>query len=74
MSDGIIRLYQDLYKSEEVISDEDGFYDNCPKLSDVSKEQMECELTDEDLLAALNTCSDSAPGPNGISYSGYKKL
>ena len=74
VSDGITQFYQHMYRSEDVISDEDGFYDNCPKLSDASREQMECELADEDLLAALNTCSDSAPGPDGISYSVYKKL
>ena len=56
VSDGITQFYQDLYKSEEVISDEDGFYNNCPKLSEASREQMECELADEDLLAAMNTC------------------
>ena len=35
---------------------------------------MEGELTQAELLAVLNTCLDSAPGSNGITYSVYKKL
>jgi hypothetical protein len=35
---------------------------------------METELSEADLLAALNTCADTSPGPDGISYSTYKKL
>ena len=31
-------------------------------------------MTQAELLAALNTCSDSAPGSDGITYSVYKKL
>ena len=32
------------------------------------------ELTQDELLSALNTCSDSVPGSDGITYSVYKKL
>jgi hypothetical protein len=35
---------------------------------------MEKELTEEELLTALKTCADSAPGSDGIPYSVYKKL
>jgi hypothetical protein len=35
---------------------------------------METELLDSDLLAALNSCTASLPGPDGIPYSIYKKL
>ena len=31
------------------------------------------ELTEQELLDALMTCSDSAPGSDGIPYSVYKK-
>jgi hypothetical protein len=35
---------------------------------------MEVELLEVDLFAALNTFTDSAPGPDGITYSSKKKL
>ena len=35
---------------------------------------MDSDLTNEELLAALMSCSDSAPGSDGIPYSVYKKL
>jgi hypothetical protein len=36
---------------------------------------MEAKLLEVDLFAALNnTCTDSAPEPNGIPYNIYKKL
>jgi hypothetical protein len=34
---------------------------------------MEAELSEGDLLAALNTFADSALGPDGIPDSTYKK-
>ena len=66
MSDVITQFHQNLYKFEEVISEEDGFYDNFSRLSDATREQIECELTDVDLLALLNTCTDIAPRPDSI--------
>ena len=74
VSEGITGFYEKLYAQEEVEEEEDDFYANCPKLSQAFKENIEVELTMEDLLAALGTCTDSAPGPDGISYSVYKKL
>ena len=35
---------------------------------------MDSDLTNEELLAALLSCSDSAPGSDGIPNSVYKKL
>ena len=34
---------------------------------------MDGELTQQELLEALMTCTDSAPGSDGIPYSVYKK-
>ena len=71
---GITDFYRNLYRYEEVEEEEDDFYANCPTLSQNSKEFMDKELTEEDLLTALKTCADSAPGSDGIPYSVYKKL
>jgi hypothetical protein len=35
---------------------------------------MEAELSETDLLTALNTCADSVPMPGGIPDSSYKKI
>ena len=44
------------------------------RLSQPSCEMLKNELTQEELLKALNKCTDSAPGSDGIIYSVYKKL
>ena len=74
VSKGVTGFYRKLYEFKEVELDEGDFYDNCPKLSQDAREKMETELSEADLLAALNTCADSSPGPDGIPYSIYKKL
>ncbi len=50
------------------------FYDTCPKLSQEARDQVEVERSEVEALVALNACAYSAPGPDGISYSTYKKL
>ena len=75
VSEGITDFYQDLYKHVDNQPDnDDGFYDNCPSLSQPSSQLLDGELTQAELLTALNTCSDSAPGSDGITYGVYKKL
>ena len=74
VSKGVTDFYRKLYSHEDVNTEDDGFYENCPKLSMHSKEYMKKELTEEELLTALKTCADSAPGSDGIPYSVYKKL
>jgi hypothetical protein len=71
---GITGFYRKLYEFREVDLNEEDFYDNCPILSQEKRDLMENELSEGDLLVALNTCADSAPGPNGITYSIYKKI
>jgi hypothetical protein len=51
----------------------DNFYKHCPKLTKDQAESVDSELTLVDLLNALKNCKDSAPGPDGIPYSVYKK-
>ena len=63
---GITEFYRRLNSYED-----DDFFANCPNLSQNSKEYMEKELTEEELLAAMKTCADSAPGSDGIPYSVY---
>jgi hypothetical protein len=72
---GITSFYEELYKEIPRVNNEDeNFYENCPKLSEADTKMMEAELSIEDLHKALSTCKDSAPGPDGIPYSVYKKF
>ena len=50
------------------------YYDKCPILSEQTKVIMDADLTLPELLTALMSCSDSAPGSDGIPYSLYNKL
>jgi len=71
---GITKFYKELYKEEITKKiDEDNFYENCPKISDEQMRDLDKELTLKELKEALVTCSESAPGPDGIPYSVYKK-
>ena len=75
VSRGITEFYKDLYSAQpkEKINDE-AFYDNCPKLTEDQANYLDKALTLKDLEDALSTCKDSAPGPDGIPYSIYRKF
>ena len=71
---GIKKFYQNLYAKQETELPKDStFYDYCPKLTEEQSTTMDRELTIKELYEALSTCKDSAPGPDGIPYSVYKK-
>jgi len=73
VSKGITDFYSKLYKKDfNLKKKDDDFYKNCPKLSPEQALLVDAELTSVDLLNALKTCKDSAPGPDGIPYSIYK--
>ena len=76
VSDGIVSYYRRLYAAGGIIQDDndDGFYENSPRLSDTSRGLVDADFTESELKDALGTCSDSAPGSDGIPYSIYKKL
>jgi hypothetical protein len=73
---GITKFYKNLYKESPrdlLLTEDDTFYENCPTLSDDNRKILEEEISLKDLHEALLTCKDSAPGPDGIPYSIYKK-
>jgi len=73
---GITEFYKKLYKKncKEDNSQDDTFYDKCPKLLPQNKAYMEDDLTIEELHKALLTCTESSPGPDGIPYIVYKNF
>jgi len=70
----ITNFYKELYSYQPTErSDDDGFYNNCPKLTEEQRVNLESDLSLKELKDALSTCKDSAPGPDGIPYSVYKR-
>ena len=50
----------------------EGFYNDCPTLSEAAKRDLSDHLTIKNLKDALATCKDSTPGLDGIPYSYYR--
>jgi exonuclease III len=75
VSEGITDFYRSLYSNNSPTThiDNNNFYQYAPKLSQSQREEMDKKLTMNDLWAALSSSKDSAPGPDGIGYSFYKK-
>jgi exonuclease III len=75
VTNGIKTFYQELYKKIRTSNNDtndNNFFETCPKLSEHNKQKMDDEILLHDLHKALLTCKDSAPGPDGIPYSVYK--
>ncbi len=71
----IHRFYKDLYESKLVSEEEElnaEFLADLPKIPEDSKISMDTPLTLLDLYNAVQSCKDSAPGPDAIPYSIYK--
>jgi hypothetical protein len=75
----ITDFYRNLYSKEENNIEDahpdlvDEFFKNVPTLSEANKLYMDEPLTLAELSAALKTCKNTTPGPDGISYDFYKK-
>jgi len=50
------------------------YFDNLPKLNKDDHLHLDKPIMDEEILEVLNTCEESAPGPDGLSYDIYKHL
>jgi hypothetical protein len=75
--DYIRNFYANLYsKNEENKIDltDETYFDECPKLSDKNKDELEKDITLEELSSTVKGCKESAPGPDGITYKIYKEL
>jgi len=72
----ITNFYKDLYKKQPNLKtpDSGNLLHGLPTLSDEQKAFLESPLTLDELTKALNTCNESAPGFDGISYDTYKAL
>ena len=71
----IVRFYKELYEEDNnIIQDNDqSFFEQINPVTDQDDDDIAKEVTTAELLKTLQTCADSAPGPDGIPYS-YLKL
>jgi exonuclease III len=76
ISKAINEFYKDLYKKknveQELIKDE--MFNDLPKLNTSQQKEIGKPLTLDELKETLKTCSESAPGPDGITYKTYQTL
>jgi exonuclease III len=73
---GIRSFYEALYRKKDLNmpnDESDEFYKHCPKLSENQKSLMDNKLSFDELRQALQTCKESAPGQDGITYRVYKE-
>jgi len=49
-------------------------FKSLPTLSTQDSEMLKADLMLNELYSTLNTCNESALGPDGISYDAYKHL
>jgi hypothetical protein len=68
----IRNFYVDLYENGMVSEIDDNFYEFCEKVDPEVSDTLISSITKEELYSTLKTCTDSAPGPDGISYSFYR--
>ena len=71
----IVKFYKTLYEDDvNIIHDNDvSFFNHINPISDEDDNFVASDLTTAEIYTTLQTCSDSAPGPDGIPYS-YLKL
>jgi hypothetical protein len=77
VKEGIKNFYESLYKrntDDDKIDIDESFFSECPRLRIDAANKVEEVITKDELFRALNSCKESAPGPDGIPYIVYKKL
>ena len=61
-------------KNDSVNDNDPTFFDQIEPISDEDDADIAKDITRQELLSTLQTCKDSAPGPDGIPYSIIKLL
>lgn len=77
VSKAISDFYSKLYKKQDNIKKLDKnhpMFSSLPKLDSNDSDFLKSKLTIDELHETLKTCTESAPGPDGISYDTYKHL
>ena len=72
INEEVVKFYKELYEQQEVLIDNENdlnFFNNVNAISGDEEDEIVGEIKASDLLETLRTCQDSAPGPDGITYS-----
>ncbi len=72
---GVRKFYEKLYNRVATCNTEQeevDFFKHCPSLTENQQKYVDNPLTLEELRAALKTCGETSPGPDGITYAVYK--
>ncbi len=67
-------FYKKLYEKGGNINIKADFYQHVQKVEQREAIKTTALITKDELFQVLKTCDDSAPGPDGISYSYYKEF
>jgi len=70
----ITAFYKNLYEDGGDSESDTAFYNNITKVKVVEANKVTMPLSKDEIYETLKTCKDSAPGPDGIPYSYYKKF
>ena len=67
----IVNFYKNLYETDRVVTttDDNTFFNEILPVSALQSQSVVKPITVDELRSTLHTCSDSAPGPDGIPYS-----
>ena len=63
------KLYENFDEIETTEDDVDDFFSNISPISEENEREIIKPITADELRRTLQTCQDSAPGPDGIPYS-----
>ena len=76
VEEAIVEFYKSLYEAERdvLVNNDQEFFDEIESISAIDDDEIAATPTTDELLETLRTCSDSAPGPDGIPYSILKLL
>ena len=73
----VVQYYKNLYENydKSVLVDNDNtFFDEISEIPEAERGEVDKPITENELWSIIQTCSDSSPGPDGISYSVWKEL
>jgi len=77
ISKAITKFYKNLYSQNKALKDinetQNEMFKDLPKISSQDKEKLSKPISKTELTEALKSCTESSPGPDGITYGTYKK-
>ena len=72
IKDGFVNFYKNLYEitgCENELTTDESFFSELSRVDASNADNVVKRITLEELTTVLNSCNDSAPGPDGIPYS-----